>query len=290
MNLKEMDEKEETGKQGAEAVMKPEQNNEGAENDKPLGDMNLKEMDEKETLEHGQQNVEEEQRPFPEAELGEWPESTDEDSMNDHSSQWQKDDDNVFREEEWRKVLTSDWAEAQDEDWSESVYDTMHHSCLRAVDGSASQHKALEHDTWSMALAGKQMPAPQSIDIGSGKRKQGTRLDTDNWMTPFAPSDGDMPGWFTNDKWFGKGQRGSRGQHLEENDCWMTPFDELIQQTTTHVITSSDASVEPSVSSPIGSAVCSWNAGSCPASEASGDSSEGNGAAEIFTDGQQRYS
>mmetsp|Transcript_133878 Transcript_133878/g.267156 ORF Transcript_133878/g.267156 Transcript_133878/m.267156 type:complete len:519 (-) Transcript_133878:226-1782(-) len=226
----------------------------------------------------------EEQRPLRNPELGEWAEETD-----DHSSQLQQDDDHLSKEEDRHRVLTSDWADAKDEeDWSESGCE-VHHSCLRALGCSASQHGAVEHDIWSMPFVNNQTSTSQSINKWSGKWKQGGQPYNDNWMTPFAPSDGEMPGWFTNDKWFGQGQRGSCGPHLEENDCWMTPFDELIQQTTTHVITSSDASVEPSVSSPIGSAVCSWNAGSCPASEASGDSSGGVGAAEIFTNGRQVF-
>ena len=109
--------------------------------------------------------------------------------MNDHSSKSQYDN-HLSREEERRRVLTSDWADAKDEEeWSEFGHEAMHPSCLQFING------------WS------------------GKRKQGTRLDTDNWMTPFAPSGGEMAGWFTDDKWFGKGQSGS--QQLE-SDCCVT--------------------------------------------------------------------
>jgi hypothetical protein len=245
--------------------MKPEQNREGEENDKPQGEMNQDEMvHEIEELEHGQQEVEapqaapsdEEKGCLHEPKLGEWPETTEEGSTSDHSTPSQQDNNHLSREEKRHWVLTSDWAEAQDEeDWSESGDDEMHQSCLRALDWSASQH-------------------------GS--------LDNDNWMPPLAPADGETPGWFTDDKWFGKGQSFRGGPQLE-NDCWMTPFDELIQQTTPHFITASDASTAPSMNSPMGPAVCIWNAGNTTASEAGVCSSEGNGAEEIFTDGQQVF-
>jgi len=68
----------------------------------------------------------------------------------------------------------------------------------------------------------------------------------------------------------------------------MTPFDELFQRTMPQVTDASEGSVTPSRSSPIEPAVCIWNAGS-PASGACGDSSEGNGAAEVFMDGQRVF-
>jgi len=73
-----------------------------------------------------------------------------------------------------------------------------------------------------------------------------------------------------------------------DNDCWMTPWHELFQRTTAQVIDASEGSVTPSKSSPIEPAVCIWNAGS-HSSEACGDSYKGNGAAEIFTDGQRVF-
>jgi len=220
-------------------------------------------------------------------ELGEWPETSDEGSMSDISSQPQQDDDHLSREQERHRVLTSDWAEAQDEeDWSESGHESMHPSCLRALDWSVSQPGAVKDDIWSMPFANNQTPNLEGGDRCSEKRSRSSRLDSDNWMTPFALAEGEVPGWFTDDKWFGKGQRGS--QQLE-NDCWMTPFDELIGWTTPHVFTASDASTAPSIDSPIGSAVCIWKAGGKVGSEADGHISEGVGAEEIFTDGQQVF-
>jgi len=255
-----------------ETETKPEQNKEREENDKH------ELVGEKEELEHGQQEVEllqatpadEEQCHLCERDLGEWPETTDDEgSMNDHSSKSQYDN-HLSREEERRRVLTSDWADAKDEEeWSEFGHEAMHPSCLQFING------------WS------------------GKRKQGSQLNIDDWMAPFAPADCKVPGWFTDDKWFGNGQCCNGGQ-LEkdgeaewwaENDCWMTPFDEIIQRTTSYAIAESDASTTPSMNSPMGPAVCIWNAGSSilnagssTASDAGGDSS-----GEIFTDGQQVF-
>jgi len=247
--------------------------------------------------------------------LGEWPETTDDEgSMNDHSSQSQQDDEHLSREEERRRVLTSDWSDVKDEEeCSESGSGAMHPSRLRELDWSASQHEALDNDIWSMPVANYQSPTPQLINSWSGTWKQGGELDSDNWMTPFAPADCKVPGWFSDDQWFGNGQCDSRGQfendgdstgwfseaawfneqgskdRWPEKDCWMTPFDELIQWTAPHAIAASDASTRPSMNSPIGPAVCIWNAGSNAASEAGGDSSEGKGAAEIFTNGKQVF-
>jgi len=261
---------------------------------------------------HGMSEVKEQEELL--QELGEWAETTDVGSMNEHSSQSQLDDHRLSREEELRRVLIGDWADASDEeDGSEFGYEGTHHSCLLSLDSSASQHGAVEHDTWSMPFANDLTPTPQSINSWSRKRKQGSQLDKDNWMSPFAPTDGEMPGWFTDDKWFGQGQRGNHWQQMDdndgstgwfsekrwftdqrskchpaENDCWMTPFDELFQRPTAQVIDASEGSVTPSRSSPIEPAVCIWNAGS-PASGACGDSSEGNGAAEVFMDGQRVF-
>jgi len=278
-----------------------------------------------EELEHGQWEVEllkaapadkEQSHPF-EPDLGEWPETTDdEDSTNDYSIQSQRDGNHLWREEERRKVLTRGWADAQDEEhWSESDYQARHHS-FHELHLSASQHGALEHDVGLMPFANIQTPTPQSFNSRSGKSKQGSRLNNDQWMTPFALADGEMPGWFADDKWLGKRQRGSCGWQSEddgdsadwsseakwfneqwsdsswvENDSWMVPFDELIQRTTPHAIVASDASTAPFMNSPLGPAVCIWNAGSSSSSdsEADGHSLEGNVAGEIFTDGQQVF-
>jgi len=287
------EQEEDKKKEEQETEIKPEQNKEGEENDKPQGEMNLEEMvGEKEELEQQEMEMlqaapaDDEQCRLRVPELGEWPETTDEEgSMSGHSSQSQQEDDNLSREEERRRVLTGDWAEAQDdEDWSESGHEAMHHSYLHSLDSldrSTSQPGALKDAMWSMPIANNQTPTPQWNDSCSG-----SWLDSDNWMTPFATADGEMAGWFTDDKWFGKGQSGS--QQLE-SDCWMTPFDELIQRTTPHAVTASDDSTAPSMNSPIGSVVCIWKAGSNAASEAGGHSSEGVGAEGIFTDGQQVF-
>jgi hypothetical protein len=217
--------------------------------------------------------------------VGEWAGTTDVGCMNDHSSQSQLHDEHLSVDEELRRALLGEWPESSDEeDWSESGYE-------------------------GMPFANNLAPPPQSINSWSGKRKQVSQLDNDNWTTPFAPADGEMPGCFTDDEWFGKGQWSNHGQPLDddgnsagwfsekqwfhdqrskslgaESDCWMTPLDELIGRTTPQVIAASDASSAPS---PTGPAVCIWNAG--PASEAGGESSQANGAAEIFTDGQQVF-
>jgi len=251
---------------------------------------------------------------FLEPELGEWAETTDVGSMNEHSSQSQLDDDRLSRDEELRRVLIGDWADASDEeDGSESGYEGMHHSCRGAFDSPASQYGAVEHDVWSIPFANDLTSTPQSIKSWPRNRKQSSRLDKDNLMTSFAPADGEMPGWFRGDTWFGQEQWGNHWQQLDddgssagwfsekrwfhdqkskcrraENDCWMTPFDELFQRTTPQVIDASEGHITPAVSSPTGPAVCIWNAGS-PASEACGDGSEGNGVAEIFTDGQRVF-
>jgi len=289
----EAEEKEETD---------PEEKNDAEETDKAQGDMDLEELlGDEEELEHGQQEVKlqaaaacDEQCHIPEAESGEWPEwpkTTDgEGSTKDCSSQSQQDVDQLSKEEERRRVLTCNWADAQDEeDWSESGCGTMNRSCFHEPTWPVLQQEAFEHDI----------------------SKQCSQLDGDTWMTPFASDDCEVPGWFTDDKWFGKGQRGSPG-HLEnygdmakwfceaewlserqsnscwaENDCWMTPFDELIQRATPHAISTSDA--VPSMNSPTGEAVYIWNAGNGAVLEGSGDSSEGEAAAEIFTDGQQVF-
>jgi len=243
--------------------------------------------------------ADDEQCCFREPELGEWPETTD----DEHFSQSQLDDGSLSREEEWRRVLIGDWVDATDEEDG---------SCLRVLDSSASQHETVEHDVWSMPFANDPTPTPQSVNSWSSKGKQGSRLDKDNWMTSFASADGEMSGWSTNDKWFGQGQRGNHWQQVDddcdsgwfsekrwfkdqrskrsqsENDCWMTPFDELFQRRTPRVIDATEGSITSSVSSPIGPAVCIWNAGS-PASQACGDSSNGNEAVEIFTDGQRIF-
>lgn len=279
--------------QETETETTPEQNEEGEDNLEGL-------VGEKEEPEHVQKEMEllhatpEKQCGLCEPDLAEWPETTDDEgSLNDHSSQLQQDDDHLSREEERRRVLTSDWSDAQDEEeWSESVYDAMHHSCLCELDWSSLQHGTSEHDTWSMPFANDEVPPSQLINSSSGKGKQ----HTDNWMTPFAPADrkvsgwftddqndGDLPGWLTEAKWPWEQQSKS---HQGENDFWMTPFDELIQQAAPHT---SAASTAPSMNSPMGPAVCIWNAGGSAASDEGGDSSEGNGAAEIFTDGQQVF-
>jgi len=274
------------------------QNEEGKDNDETLGNGTPKELgSDQEQLELGQQDVklseaaqsDEEQYNIRKSDLDKWMDTTDEGSVGLREGATTRS-----------SVLSNDWAEAEDddEDSTETGVEFMHPSCIRALDCSAS-----ESDSWSEPRTSNQPPTPDSISGWSGK------LDN-TWMTPFALADGEMPGWFTDDKWFGNGQRSSQDQQLHDdgdsagwfsdqkwfnkqqsaplNDGWMTPFDELIQRTTSH-IAASDACIAPSVGSPTGSAVCIWKADSHAVSEAVGDQSEEKDATEIFTDGEQVF-
>jgi len=292
-----------------------EQSNLGEENDAQFGVMKLELVSGQEQLEQGQQDVEllqaaqadEEQYHLCKAELDKCMESTDEGSMKDH----------IHRTTSRSSVLSNNWADAEDEedegDFAETGVEAIHHSCLPALDWSASEHGTLVQDSWSVPFSNDEVPTGDSIDGWSEKQNQGAASD-DTWMTPFAQGDGEMPGWFADDKWFGQGQPGSREQQPQNsgdsagwfsdekwfneqqstspNDGWMTPFDELIQQATSHSLAASDADTAPSVGSPTGSAVCIWKADSHAASEVVGgpsEGNEGNAAAEIFTDGEQVF-
>jgi len=240
-----------------------EQSKDGDDKDQARGAVNLGGVvGEKEELRHWQQQVElpraasandehchfRKFRKFRKQELGELGQrhkTTGEASMKGNFYQSLSGVGRLSTEEERRRVPTSDWADAEDEEgWSESGYEAVNHSCLHGLFSSTSQHGTLVEDAWMMPLTSNQTKTLKSIDGRLGKQEQDRHVDTDNWMAPFAPvdaevgqrsrqNDGSLLGWLHEANWFNE-QRSK--PHLAEGDCWMTPFDDLIQWTTPHAI------------------------------------------------------
>eukprot|EP00419_Tripos_fusus_P014180 CAMPEP_0172738512 /NCGR_PEP_ID=MMETSP1074-20121228/120359_1 /TAXON_ID=2916 /ORGANISM="Ceratium fusus, Strain PA161109" /LENGTH=555 /DNA_ID=CAMNT_0013568159 /DNA_START=135 /DNA_END=1802 /DNA_ORIENTATION=- len=219
--------------------------------------------------------------------------------------------------EEWPDMSEDGSMDEDYQDWARPDDDMMHQSCLHALNRSEPQYGTREHDTLWKFSTNDHIPNFKSIDSCSGDQNQHGQLDNDPWTTPFVPVNGESPGMLKDHACLGTGQCGSHrpqsavgggawAMHSPDiadgwltqakwksswpgNDCWMTPFDELIQKTEPHDFAASDTGTAPPLTSPFGPAVCIWKAGKHTACEANDDTSQEKDGPEVFTDGQRVF-